>query len=260
MKLALLMGLNYRGTSAELSGCINDIENTYSVLTNVLHYKKENITVLTDDTPTKPTGNNICSNLINLAKRSYEEDIHEVWISYSGHGSYIKDSNSDEDDQQDECICPLDYNNGVITDDLLNHFLGMMNPKVNVVFIVDACHSETMLDLPYRYISGKKNVLENKNSKIKCNCIMISGCKDTQTSSDAYNINNSKEYSGAMTTSLLYVLKKYKYTVTCWRLLKEMRKFLSRRKFSQIPQICCSNKLDDSTLFSCVNPKSFIGN
>ena len=26
---------------------------------------------------------------------------------------------------------------------------------------------------------------------------MISGCRDNQTSSDAYNINNSEEYSGA---------------------------------------------------------------
>ena len=117
-----------------------------------------------------------------------------------------------------------------------------------------------MLDLPYRYVSGYKNVIENPESRVKCNCIMISGCRDNQTSSDAYDINNSKEYSGAMTSALLYVLDKFDYTITCWRLLKEMRKFLKIRGFKQIPQISCNNMLNCATLFSCVNPKSFMSN
>ena len=89
---------------------------------------------------------------------------------------------------------------------------------------------------------------------------MISGCRDDQTSSDAYNINNSREYSGAMTSALLYVLEHFEYTITCWRLLKEMRRFLKKRRFTQIPQISCSSKLNCAKLFSCVEPKSFITN
>jgi metacaspase-1 len=261
MKIALLMGLNYKGTSSELSGCINDIENTSKILTSVFNYQPENIVCMTDNTQLKPTANNICSQLINIAKRTYDDPIKEVWISYSGHGSYIKDESGDEDDGQDECLVPLDYSeSGLISDDTLNHLLGLMKPGVKVVFIIDACHSETMLDLQYRYISGKKSEIENTNSKAKCNCIMISGCKDDQTSSDAYDINNSKEYSGAMTTALLTVLKKFDYTITCWRLLKEMRRFLKVRKFSQIPQISCTRKLSCATLFSCINPNSFLTN
>ena len=89
---------------------------------------------------------------------------------------------------------------------------------------------------------------------------MISGCRDNQTSSDAYNIENSGEYSGAMTTALLHVLNKFEYTITCWRLLKEMRRFLNTRKYSQVPQISCTNKLNCAKLFSCVSPDSFIRN
>ena len=260
-KIALLIGINYKGTDAELSGCINDIDNTKEVLKSVYHYEENNIVCLTDETEMKPTANNIISELIKLSERSYSEEIKEVWISYSGHGTYVKDKNNDEDDNKDECLVPLDYNvSGLISDDILNQVLGLMNPNTNVVVIVDACHSETMLDLPFRYISGQKNVIENENCKVMCNCVMISGCKDTQTSSDAYNINNSKEFSGAMTTSLLESLKKFNYTITCWRLLKEMRGFLKRRKFSQVPQISCTQKLNSGSLFSCVNPKPFLSN
>ena len=260
-KVALLMGLNYRGSSAELSGCINDVINTGKVLEEIYGYKSEEILYMTDDSEIKPTIKNILDQLAILAKRTINEVINEVWISYSGHGSYVADRNGDEDDGKDECLVPLDYaQNGVILDDDLNYVLGLFNHDTRVIFIVDACHSETMLDLPYRYVSGNKNVIENSKSNVECNCIMISGCRDNQTSSDAYGINNSKEYSGAMTSALLYVLDKFDYTITCWRLLKEMRRFLKQRKFSQVPQISCKDMLNCTKLFSCVQPKSFIQN
>jgi len=260
-KLALLMGLNYKGSSAELNGCINDVLNTGKMLKNVYDYKDENILYMTDESAVKPTLRNMLAQLIKLSERTYEEDIKEIWISYSGHGTYIRDNNEDEDDGKDECLVPLDYSeSGLIVDDQLNSVLSLMNPSVHVIVIIDACHSETMLDLPYRYISGNKNVIENAKNKIKCNCVMISGCRDTQTSSDAYNINNSGEYSGAMTSALLYVLKQFEHTITCWRLLKEMRKFLRSRKFSQVPQISCTQQLTCAKLFSCVEPNPFICN
>lgn len=258
-KIALLMGLNYEGSDAELRGCINDIENVHNVLKNVYNYKEENMMVMTDHSDVKPTCRNIITQLIKLAERTYEEDISEIWVSYSGHGTYIKDKNGDEDDKRDECLVPLDYyENGLIADDTLNHVFALMNPNVRLICIIDACHSETMLDLPYRYVSGNKNVIENSTNTIKCNCIMISGCRDNQTSADAYNINNSQDYSGAMTSALLHVLETFEYTITCWRLLKEMKKFLKRREFSQVPQISSTQLLNCAKLFSCVEPKPFL--
>jgi hypothetical protein len=249
-KIALLIGINYTGTKSQLSGCINDITNTKDILKNVYKYEEKNIIVLTDDTLIKPTANNIIMQLYNLAFRTKKENIKEIWISYSGHGSYIKDTNRDEGDSKDECLVPLDYEkNGLIADDMLNHILSFINPKTSVIFVADACHSGTMLDLPYRYISGNKNVIENKSNKIKSNVILISGCQDIETSADAYNINNSKLYSGAMTSALLETLKKFNYNINCWNLLKEMRLFLIQRKFTQIPQICSTTQIDETTLF-----------
>ena len=79
-------------------------------------------------------------------------------MSYSGHGTYVKDVNDDEDDGKDECLVPLDYKeSGMIFDDHLNNILSLIHPDTRVVFIVDACHSETMLDLSYRYVSEIKH-------------------------------------------------------------------------------------------------------
>ena len=70
--------------------------------------------------------------------------------------------NGDEDDSKDECLVPLDYRkSGMISDDFLNRVFSLINKNTRVIAIIDACHSETMLDLPYRYISGNKNVIEN---------------------------------------------------------------------------------------------------
>ena len=88
----------------------------------------------------------------------------------------------------------------------------------------------------------------------------MSAKRTGRTKTKSININNSKEYSGAMTSALLYVLDEFVYTITCWRLLKEMRRFLKKRKFDQVPQISCKDMLNCAKLFSCVQPKSFIQN
>ena len=62
-KLALLMGLNYRGSSAELSGCINDVLNTGNILKKIYGYKPQNILYMTDDSVIKPTLKNILEQL-----------------------------------------------------------------------------------------------------------------------------------------------------------------------------------------------------
>jgi len=259
-KAALLIGINYKNSDNKLDGCINDVNNVKKMLTKIYKYKLKDITVLTDDTIIKPTLSNIIIQLYNLAFKTIKEGTREVWISYSGHGSYVTDTSGDEKDGKDECLVPIDFKtSGLLKDDIIHHILSCFNPRTKVIFVADTCYSETLLDLQYRYISGNKNVVENNNSKISSNIMMISGCKDNEVSADAYNISNSKEYSGAMTSALLGVLEKYEYNITCWVLLKEMRLFLNDRKFTQIPQICCSNPMDSMTFFSYLKkPDVFI--
>ena len=56
-KRALLIGINYIGTTAPLNGCINDIENMQEFLQNKRNYLNADITLLSDgnNSLAKPT-------------------------------------------------------------------------------------------------------------------------------------------------------------------------------------------------------------
>lgn len=254
-KKALLVGINYVGTNSQLNGCINDVLNLKNVLISKWGYKEENITILTDDSEIKPTKINIMKELYRHVQM---KDISEFWFSYSGHGSYVTDEgDKDEEDNKDETLVPLDYSTtGLITDDVLHHMFSLIDPSIKAIVLIDACHSGSMLDLKYRYISGMKRVIENPKDFIESNIVMISGCLDTQTSADAYNINNSKKYEGAMTRSFIYSLENNNYDLTCFKLLKSMRDFLEQKGYTQTPQMCCTKILSNTSIFS-KNNKDF---
>lgn len=70
---------------------------------------------------------------------------------YSGHGSQLLNFSGDEMDGYDEVLCPLDYETkGTILDDEINATLVRPLPGgVMLHAIIDACHSGTVLDLPF---------------------------------------------------------------------------------------------------------------
>ena len=51
-KFALLIGINYNGTSAQLSGCINDANNMKNLLKDYYGYTDDDIHFISDDTIT----------------------------------------------------------------------------------------------------------------------------------------------------------------------------------------------------------------
>jgi len=61
MKLALIIGITYKGQKGELSGCINDATAMRKFLLDHMGFKAEEITVMTDDESDKlmPTARNI---------------------------------------------------------------------------------------------------------------------------------------------------------------------------------------------------------
>ncbi len=74
---------------------------------------------------------------------------------------------------------------------------------------------------------------------------MISGCKDEQTSSDAY-INNN--FQGAMTWSFLESIKRHP-ELRLDNIVSCMRSLLQRNKYKQIPQLSCSKDFDIKNKF-----------
>lgn len=246
-KLALLIGINYKGTSAELNGCINDVNKMKHFLLNKCGYQEENIKILTDDTEIKPTAYNILNELGKIIVEAYYLRCNEIFLHYSGHGTYVTDYGNDEDDNKDEALVPLDYQeNGLILDDLIHDYFAYLPKSVKCVCLFDCCHSGTMMDLPYRYKNAEKYEIENKNSNILANVIMLSGCRDSQTSADAYIKGN---WAGAMTDAFLNCLEQFNYNLTYFHLLNTMRSHLRKNKYEQIPQICTSKKVLNTDIF-----------
>ena len=246
-KYALLIGINYRGTSSALRGCINDVYTMKKYLVDHRGYSEGNITILTDDTPKKPTGANIMHALSTLILKAHTSGAKELWLHYSGHGSYVVDRDGDEDDRRDETIVPIDYaRNGMITDDSLHDYLEHLPASCEMVCIFDCCHSGTILDLKYQYKGDDCNGVENAASRVRGNVVMISGCMDTQTSADTTMYG---KWAGAMTNSFVDSIDKLHYNTSCYDLLQQMRKFLKSKGYPQYPQLCCSTKLTDDTKF-----------
>jgi hypothetical protein len=249
MKYALLIGINYSSlSSGQLNGCINDVTNMRQILIRNYGYRSRNIKMLTDDTYQKPTYQNIIQELSVLLQKA--KQCTEIFLHYSGHGSYIPDENGDETDRKDECLIPLDYQQkGFLTDDMIyNMFLSKLSPYCKATIVIDACHSATSFDLPFKY-NKDTNVWENMNQHNiqNKNIVMISGCRDDQTSSDAY-LNGS--YNGAMTFALASVLDKNSYKLSWKQLMEQMCIFLETNNFEQKPQLSTSNQFNLESVFT----------
>lgn len=246
-KYAVIIGINYYNTSSELSGCINDAQNLKTFLMTKCNYTTNDIYLLLDDNVNiRPTKQNII-NAFNLLLSKAAEGYSELWLSYSGHGSYLTDNNMDENDNKDEVICPVDYNtSGMISDDYIYENLLVKLPSTVTLFsLFDSCHSGSILDLPFIYKDTK--LTNNNNTRHVANIVSISGCRDDQTSADAY-IN--AKYQGAMTWSFLTALTNKNYTVNIVDLVNSMR-LLLKNNYTQIPLLAVSfTSLYDKNLLS----------
>jgi len=237
-KKSLLIGINYIGTPNKLRGCHNDIKNVKEYLLTA-GFSEAYMSVLLDSPGhTYPTKKNIIMAMKNLVSDAKVGDF--LYIHYSGHGSSTRDWNGDEVDGKDELICSLD---GFIVDDELFQVLIADLPegvKLRVVF--DCCHSGSALDLCYRYMHGNKLFLETKEREANKDVILLSGCKDAETSADAYI---EKDYTGALTWAYLKSLKfgrEYCKEMNWKDLLLKIRFSLKKGGYTQVPQLSTCNK------------------
>jgi hypothetical protein len=268
MKKAVLVGINYLSEpSARLNGCINDINNISNVLTTYYGYSPSNIIKLTDDSTNpslKPTASNILSNLTNLINGS--QGCSEIWFHYSGHGSQVRDMNRDEMDGLDEVIVPMDFKtSGLISDDIIYNII--KNTKCKTMLIFDSCHSGSICDLQFGFEflpNGQYSRSQINNNKCtNPSVISISGCKDQQTSADAYD-SSIKTYIGAFTQTFITCLSKNNYNANLLKIYSDTVISLKASGFTQIPILSCSslipifNFVNKSTVKSNINMNSVI--
>lgn len=242
-KFASLIGINYKNTSNELNGCINDTKNIKNLLQE--KYGFNNFGFLTDDTPTKPTKQTIIYSLTSLLKNSISGD--SLFFLYSGHGTCTTDLNNDELDGQDELIVPINATsiNMCISDDELNLIIkNNLKPGVTLFALFDSCFSGTVLDLKYNLDSSDTVIVNPSNQDTLGQVFMISGCTDQQTSADAFIGGKS---SGAMTFAFIQTIKQYGTSITLKQLVTNMRQLLSDSGFEQIPQLAWGSVSDIDT-------------
>tara|TARA_R110002153_G_scaffold273471_2_gene444456 strand:+ start:1652 stop:2575 length:924 start_codon:yes stop_codon:yes gene_type:complete len=247
VKRALLIGINYFGQNSRLNGCHADVDNMRAYLKDTGYTE---FTILKDSSAdpkfalnTCPTRDNIVNSIRKMVRKTRRGDT--LYIHYSGHGSYVRDTSGDEADGRDECICPVDFNASpggfILDDDLYKLCVVESNPGAKLRIVFDSCHSGSAIDLPCRWVSNNRTAVENaipidSNSDI----IFISGCMDSQTSADAW-INGAA--SGAMTAALLdslYDVKKSGQHAGTWTwvdLVTMMRIYLRKNRYDQIPQL-----------------------
>jgi len=271
IKKALLIGINYVGSQYELNGCINDVKNVRTFLTDNCKFPSSNIKLLSDEEEEsyKPTRVNMENNIKWLVSDNLPGDV--LVLHYSGHGSNIIDRNRDETDGRDETIVPLDFETaGEITDDwLFENIISKVPKDVTLWCFLDCCHSGTAVDLKYNYQSSsryKKGIIPQnlvykkeewtdtfsysieRSRDVVGNVCLFSGCQDKQTSADAF-INNSGQ--GAFTYCLLETLKsnlqentlRYKNgTMKLRSILKDINCRLDCNGYEQNTQLSLSKK------------------
>ena len=248
---ALLIGNNYVGTDNELNGCFADVQRMRDVLVSQGCVSADRVVMLLD-----ATADQISTALQSLASASWSESLTAAYVHYSGHGTQVYDAQGDEPDGLDEAICPIDFAAaGVMTDDFLKRCFGRFNPATTVRFLCDACHSGSMLDLRYTYESATSMKDAGVRASMSPRVIMISGCRDTQTSADAWDAQ-LQQYGGALTDALLDVIHDDATTRTdVFALLAALRKRLRATGFTQVPVLSSSFKLASAVPFLSFAPK-----
>ncbi len=249
MKKALIIGINYIGTENELGGCINDANRLKQFLEQKQGFTGDQITILTDDPQgedqsKKPTKANIISHFNQLILNAKSGDY--IFFSFSGHGASILDKNYDEEDGHDETIVPLDFKtNGLIVDDWFKSMVNLLPKNVKMFALLDSCFSGTGFDLKYLIKQQGSDTsyslkASNKYSTTKAEVVMLSGCRDNQTSVDTVV---SGIPTGALTQSFLEV--SINGNISYSNLLKKIRKYIKSKNLSdQIPQLSFGKLID----------------
>jgi len=253
---ALLVGINkYKMSGADLQGCVNDVTNMLDILLKYFGFAAKDIRVLVDERATKK---NIMERLTWLVSRAKADD--RLLFHYSGHGSQIVDQDGDElKDKMDEIICPhdMDWESNFISDDDLRALFANLPKGVNLEVVLDSCHSGTgtremlaiqglpsVLSFKPRFLAPPVDIACRADEDMEVrrllkgnnpmNHVLFAGCRDNQTSADAY-INGS--YNGAFTYYLCKHLRDTQGNTTRAELIKRVRASLKFNDFSQIPQL-----------------------
>lgn len=172
---AVLVGIEYTGTSLELGRSVGDVAAMRELIRRKFEFDDGDIMVLCDapnpalqQTGTlMPTKRTIVDMLKWLVIGAKEGD--SLLFYYAGHGVQVADENGDELDGMDEALVPVDFDSaGALLDDEIHALTVRKLPKgARLTAVVDASHSGSVMDLLYVYDPlGAGGVLRDKPLRV----------------------------------------------------------------------------------------------
>lgn len=244
-KRSLHIGINdYPGTVNDLRGCVNDATGWCSLLSSKFGFTT---TVLLNEQATVRNAVREMKNIVSSAK-----DGDHIVITYSGHGTNVKDLDGDEEDGRDEAICLYD---GLLIDDNIRVIFGALVKGANLTFISDSCHSGSVtrafLSTLYDESPPKPRFLPPEDDEVVFNTapksiskklfipeegmshMLVSGCSPTEYSYDASF--NSKPM-GAMSYYAIKILNETP-DITYEEFYTKLRSSLPNRQYPQTPSL-----------------------
>lgn len=245
-KRAFICGINYLGTSMQLSGCINDARCMHYLLRHRLDFQDQNILFMADDHPDpsrRPTKANIIAGLRWLARDLRPGD--SLVFHYSGHGSQQRDVTGTERDGRCETLVPLDSRHaGQISDDMINQIIVRPLPDgVKLHAIIDACHSGTMLNLPFRApcVGGAMNWHSEYPPQLIASkgtsggfAVQFSASSDHEYAADTASLSGTGVPTGAATFSFIQAVERRGLNISYGELVTEMYFTLANAGLSQV--------------------------
>jgi metacaspase-1 len=230
MEFALLqVGIN-EYPLVPLQGCVNDCLNLSRQFTR-FGLTTSKVVRLLDRNATR-------ANIIESLRWLIRQDVDLLIFQYSGHGTRIRDRSYDESSGYDSAICPVYSLDGeVILDDELADIYALVAPGKRLIVFSDSCHSgksqrslrltlkkwktkllrsDTPRFLPPNLIPGQMSLEDSETDLVRARdyftrrksflenserCVLISTCREDQTSADAW-INNN--WQGAGTAGLIW--------------------------------------------------------
>ena len=142
----------------------------------------------------------------------------------------MPDLDNTELTRTDQCLVSSDFKL-IVDDDLKSIIQSHLKKDATLFALIDSCFSGSALDLRYVYNLDRKQMGRNvKDSETIGNVIMISGCSDTQTSSEAM-LNGS--VSGVLTNSFCNT----ELPTTWYELIHNLDRYIKSRGFKQSVQL-----------------------
>ena len=234
--MSLHIGLNsvdpnsYEGWDGQLVACENDANSMQEIASSLGYTTKKLLT-------REATRATVIKAISDAAGKLGSDDI--FFLTYSGHGGQVPDTNGDEpDDHKDETWVLYD---GEMVDDELYELYTKFKAGTRIVVLSDSCHSGTVAKEMYReivpletkfrgrthpvfrsklidkdvqdkVIAHNKEMFDDIQKRTKAavsttpgaTILLISGCQDNQLSSDG-------DVNGLFTENLLSVWNNGKY-------------------------------------------------